>query len=82
MNSETVSLADAKAHFSELTERAAQGDTIVITKRGKPVAQVTRAEAARKPISLTLLRELTATMPYQTQSAAEFMAELREDARY
>lgn len=82
MSSETVSLADAKAHFSELTERAAQGDTIVITKRGKPVVQVTRAEAARKPISLTLLRELTATMPYQTQSAAEFMAELREDARY
>lgn len=82
MDPETISLADAKAHLSELAERAAQGETIVITKRGKPVVQVTRAEAARKPILLARLRELTANMPYQTQSAAEFMPELREDARY
>jgi prevent-host-death family protein len=33
-----VNLADAKAHLSELVARAASGETVCITRRGKPVA--------------------------------------------
>ncbi len=36
---EAVTLADAKARLSELVERAASGETVSITRRGKPVAQ-------------------------------------------
>lgn len=32
----TVSLYDAKTHLSELGERAAAGEEIVVTKHGKP----------------------------------------------
>lgn len=35
---ETVNLADAKAHLSELVDRVEGGDSIAITRRGKPVA--------------------------------------------
>ena len=37
---ETVGSFDAKTHFSELLDRAEQGEEITITRRGKPVARV------------------------------------------
>ncbi|QIT55893.1 type II toxin-antitoxin system prevent-host-death family antitoxin [Aquisalimonas sp. 2447] len=82
MSTDIVSLADAKAHLSELTERAARGETVVITKRGKPVAQVTKPGAPRKPVPLTRMRELTDGMPEQPESAGKFMRRQRGDSRY
>lgn len=82
MDTNTVNLADAKARLSELAEQAAEGDTIVITKRGKPVAKLSRADAPRKPIDLAALQRLTANLPRQAQEAGEFVRGLREDARY
>jgi prevent-host-death family protein len=78
----TITLADAKAHLSELTELAAAGETVVITKRGKPVARLSQAERPRQPIDLDALRQLTASMPPQAEEAAEFMRRMREDVRY
>ena len=46
-----VTLATAKSQLSALVERAAQGEAICITRRGKPVAQITKIERPRKPIS-------------------------------
>lgn len=42
-----VSLSDAKAHFSELVERAELGGSTVITKRGRVVAKIVPASAPR-----------------------------------
>lgn len=78
----TVTLADAKARLSELTELAASGESVIITKRGKPVARMSRPERPRRPIDLEALRRLTASMPAQAEEAAEFMRRMREDARY
>ena len=33
-----VSVAEAKAHLSELLDRVERGEEVVITRRGKPVA--------------------------------------------
>ena len=77
-----VSLAEAKAHLSEITELAALGETVLITKRGKPVARVSRPELPRKPVNLSALRQLTADMPVQAEDAGTFIRRLREDARY
>jgi len=35
---ESIGLAEAKARLSELIERAASGETVCITRRGKPVS--------------------------------------------
>ncbi len=43
---ERVSVYDAKAHFSELIERAQNGQETVITKRGRVVAKLVPAKAA------------------------------------
>ncbi len=36
----TVSAREANQHFSDILGRAAQGEPVVITRRGKPVAQL------------------------------------------
>jgi len=42
-----VTVYDAKAHFSELVERAESGRSTVITKRGRVVAKIVPASAPR-----------------------------------
>jgi prevent-host-death family protein len=41
----TVSVREANQRFSDILDRAAQGEAVVITRRGKPIAQLTRYDA-------------------------------------
>lgn len=75
-------LADAKARLSELAERAAAGENVIITKRGKPVVQLSRPDGPRKPVDLARLRQLTADMPPAATDSASLIRQLRDDARY
>lgn len=77
-----VNLADAKAHLSELVARAASGETVCITRRGKPVAKLTAARAPRRPIDVDTLRALTESMPLQTEAAGDFVRAMRDGDRY
>ena len=43
----TISLYEAKTHLSELGERAANGEEIVVTKHGKPRFRIAAIPAAR-----------------------------------
>jgi prevent-host-death family protein len=42
-----IEVYDARARFSELIERAAGGDEIVITRRGKPIVRLVAAGTDR-----------------------------------
>ena len=44
---DAINLADAKAHLSELVDRVEAGDSIDITRRGKPVARLTAVARLR-----------------------------------
>ena len=77
-----VTLADAKAHLSELISRVVEGDAVRITRRGKPVAQLTSVAKSRAPVDIIALRALTDSMPPQTETAAETVRRMRDDARY
>jgi prevent-host-death family protein len=78
----TVSLADAKAHLSELVERAAAGEAVCITRRGKPVARITAVDIPRKRIDIAALRATTDAMPVQTETARDFIRRMRDEDRY
>jgi prevent-host-death family protein len=78
----SVNLADAKSHLSELVARVENGASIRITRRGKPVAQLTGIEKAKRPITLSVLRELTDSMPKQSDDADGFMRTMRDGSRY
>ncbi|MDG2520689.1 type II toxin-antitoxin system prevent-host-death family antitoxin [Caulobacter segnis] len=77
-----ISLAQAKAHLSELVDRAEAGEAIAITRRGKTVARLTAAPSPRKPVDAMALKALTASAPVQEQGAAEFIRLMRDDDRY
>jgi prevent-host-death family protein len=79
---DAVSLADAKARLSELIDRVEAGDSIEITRRGKPVARLTGVSAPRKPVDLGSLRALTAEIPSQPESAADLVRAMRDGDRY
>lgn len=70
-----IGLADAKAHLSELVDRVEAGDTIDITRRGKPVARLVAARVPRKRINRSMLEALTAAMPAQAHEAARCLLE-------
>lgn len=77
----TVSVADAKAHLSELIERASAGETVVITRRGKPVIELRRPAAPRKRIDAAELKALTDRMPARSRGRST-VERMRADARY
>ncbi|TPK96925.1 type II toxin-antitoxin system Phd/YefM family antitoxin [Mesorhizobium sp. B2-4-12] len=79
---DAINLADAKAHLSELIDRVEAGDSINITRRGKPVARLTAVAKPRKPIDAAVLRSLTAIMQPQTESAADLVRAMRDGDRY
>jgi prevent-host-death family protein len=77
-----ISLADAKAHLSELVDRVEAGDSIDITRRGKRVARLSAVEAPRKPIDLAALQALTAAMLASSQAACDLVRSMRDGDRY
>lgn len=77
-----INLAEAKAHLSELIDRVEAGDSIDITRRGKPVARLSAAAMPRKRIDSALLQSLTAVMPPQSRSAADVVRSMRDGDRY
>lgn len=44
MKREFIGAFEAKTHFSQLLERAQQGTVFIVTRRGKPVAQLGPSE--------------------------------------
>lgn len=79
---DAVNLADAKAHLSELVDRVEGGDSIDITRRGKPVARLTAVARPRKRVDAALLQSLTATMPPHLEGAADLVRSMRDRDRY
>jgi prevent-host-death family protein len=77
-----VSLADAKARLSELVDHVEAGDTVDITRRGKPVARLTAVARPRKPIDLAALEALTDSLPRSSESAEQLVRAMRDGDRY
>ena len=82
MADRNINIADAKAHFSELVEQAAAGETVVLTRRGRPIARMSALDHPRKPVDAQRLRALTESMPQQTEDAATLVRRMRDDERY
>jgi antitoxin (DNA-binding transcriptional repressor) of toxin-antitoxin stability system len=78
----TVNLAQAKARLSELLNRVESGEEIVITRYGKPVAQIRQAIPPKKPLPLEKLAAFRARMPHWPKASARLLRELRDDERY
>jgi len=75
---ETVSLYDAKTHLSQLVDRAAEGEEIMISKNGKPLARLMplASRGARRipagALGVVMIRpDFDAPLPPDIQAAFE-----------
>jgi len=82
MTVKTVTLADAKANLSKLTDMASQGESVIITKHGKPVAKVCPPDAMLKRANLSAMQALTASQATQAVEAGELIRLMRDGERY
>jgi prevent-host-death family protein len=53
-----IQASEAKTHFAQLLDRVEQGETIVITRHGRPIAQLTPAPDRRQAEMLQALADL------------------------
>ncbi len=73
-----MSLAQAKAHLSELLNAVESGEEVVITRHGRPVARVVPAIPLKQPLPVQRLVELRHQVPAWKNSSAESLRELRD----
>ena len=75
----TVTLVEAKAHLSELLDKVEAGEQVVITRHGKPVANIAGIGVPKKPIPS--LVEFRARMPKLKEPLSESLRKVRDEQR-
>ncbi|WP_456697201.1 type II toxin-antitoxin system Phd/YefM family antitoxin [Aeromicrobium sp. P5_D10] len=78
----SVSVAEAKAHLSELLDAVEKGERVQITRRGKPIADLTPLKAPLPPIDVAWLASVAAELPASDVDAVEQVRLSRDDSRY
>ncbi len=53
---ETVNIYDAKTRLSQLVDKAAAGEDVVVSRNGKPLVRITRLESPKRRIKFGLLK--------------------------
>ena len=78
----SASVAEAKARLSELLDAVEAGETVSITRRGKPVARLVVEPITRKPADLAAMgRARAMTKPYVDPDGLSFVERLRLEDR-
>lgn len=75
----TISLAEAKARLSELLDRVQGGEHVVITRHGKPVANISPVVKPKRPFRSRA--QLRARMPKLKETLSESLRKLRDEQR-
>jgi prevent-host-death family protein len=78
----SISVAEAKAHLSELLKAVEAGEVVSITRRGQAVATLSPARTPKQPLDLDWLRRMTANMPVQEEDSGTFVRRMREEDRF
>jgi prevent-host-death family protein len=76
----TVGAFEAKTHLSSLLERVAQGEDVVITKRGRPIARLVAATAAGHQDIDAIIARIKALRAGQTLGRLSWK-DLRDEGR-
>jgi prevent-host-death family protein len=74
-----VTVAEAKAHLSQLLDRVEQGEEVVITRRGKPVARVSSIQRKLTPIDWNEIDRIRESMPFQDTPSVELIRQMRDE---
>lgn len=56
MATEAVNIYEAKTKLSQLVDKAAAGEDVVVSRNGKPLARITRLEPPKRRIRFGVLK--------------------------
>lgn len=73
----TCTVTEAKTHLSELLTRVERGEEFVITRRGRPVAQLSPIRPVKRPPDWQAIRACRESMPAVETSATDLVSEMR-----
>ncbi|HEY4068849.1 MAG TPA: type II toxin-antitoxin system prevent-host-death family antitoxin [Burkholderiaceae bacterium] len=69
---DTINIYEAKTRLSQLVDRAASGEDVVVSRNGKPLVRITRLESPKRRITFGVLKG-------KVRIAADFDAPLPDD---
>jgi prevent-host-death family protein len=73
----TVSIAEAKAHLSEILNQVIAGEEVIVTRRGHAIARI---EAIKKPLKpLPSLEKFRSDFPRMDISSTKILRQLRDE---
>ena len=76
-----VKSSDAKARFSELLDEVERGETVVITRHGKPIAHLQPARDQRREEARLAMEEIAAARKSAPRATAEEILQWRDQGR-
>lgn len=53
---ETINIYNAKTRFSQLVDKAAAGEDVVVSRNGKPLVRITRLEEPKRRIKFGVMK--------------------------
>lgn len=75
----TVSVAEAKAHLSELLDAVEKGESVQITRRGKHVADLVPKRRQNVPITVEWFDDLTKGLEPVAGDSTELIRQMRDE---
>lgn len=78
----TMTLAETKAHLSNVVDQVQAGEEIIITRRGHPVARIVPERSGTEHDPAALAEELRAFVMEQPMAAGNSVIAMRETDRY
>jgi prevent-host-death family protein len=76
-----VQFSTAKAQLSELIDEVERGETVVITRHGKPVARLMREDDGRRADALKAMAEIKALRKTAGRATVEEILAWRDEGR-
>ena len=76
---DSVTVAHAKAHLSEVLEKVRTGSAITITRRGKPVALLQPVSRAKSSLDLKRIDSVRKKLPRARTDAINLVRTIRNE---
>ncbi len=75
----TYTVAEAKAHLSELLDRVERGEEVIISRREKAVARVSQVRPPKEPIDWAAIDALRESIPFQEVPSVDVIRQMRDE---
>ena len=76
-----IQASQAKAQFAELLDQVERGETVVITRHGKPIARLVREEDERRADALRAMAEIKELRRTAGRATVEEILAWRDEGR-